>query len=253
MYNENTLLFPPSNLGLIWSAKSASVTSVLWFFSIAGLIEEATAYSSWPHKYRAEVLPNLDYYRTWLVNTDPRKLAWVRVIRDPYKRAVSIFRHLLRYSRTTKSFRENLRLDLNQDSLSFDSFLSKLEAINITACDIHLRQQHHPLERFISPTRIINADKEPLLDALLDFASPTQEACTLLNNGISKVSVNHRADRKLVDSDVSKIPFKICFTREDTSKYHNDWPEYHNFLNASTRQKIERIYSVDFSAYSDFL
>jgi len=240
------LLFPPRGLGLIWSAKSACTTSVLWYFAVAGLLKEALAYDPWPHKYREQVLPTLDYYRTWLVNTDPRKLAWVRVIRDPYKRAVSIFRHVLRYPHNNNSFRQDLGLDLSQDSLSFDSFLSKLEAGDITACDIHLRKQHHPLERSIRPTRTINADREPLLDALLDFATPTQDVRLHLNAEISRISSSHHAHRTLHDGDVSKTPFKMPFISQD-------WPEYRNFLNASTCRKIERLYRADFAAYSDFL
>ena len=204
------------------------------------------AYNSWPHKYRMEVLPTLDYYRTWLVNTDPRKLAWLRVIRDPYKRAVSIFRHVLRYSHNNNSFRQDLGLDLSQDSLSFDSFLSKLEAVDITGCDIHLRQQHHPLERSIRPTRIINADKEPLLDALLDFATPTQDVRMHLNAEISRISSFHHAHRTLYHGDVSKTSFKMPFISQD-------WPEYGDFLNVSTCRKIERLYAADFAAYSAFL
>ena len=180
------------------------------------------------------------------MNTDPRKLAWVRVIRDPYKRAVSIFRHVLRYSHNNNSFRQDLGLDLSQDSLSFDSFLSKLEDVDITAGEVHFREQRHPLERSIHPTRIINADKEPLLDALLDFATPTQDVRLDLDAEISRISSFHHARRGLNHGDVSKTPFKMPFISQD-------WPEYESFLNDSTRRKIERIYAADFSAYSEFL
>ena len=245
-YSPAPLLFPPGSIGLIWSAKSACTTSILWYFAVAGLLKEALAYDPWPHRYRMEVLPTLDYYRTWLVNTDPRKLAWLRVIRDPYKRAVSIFRQVLRYFHNNNSFRQDLGLDLSQDSLSFDSFLSKLETVDITACDIHLRQQHHPLERSIRPARTINADREPLLDALLDFATPTQDVRLDLDAEISRISSFHHARRGLNHGDVSKTPFKMPFMSQD-------WPEYESFLNDSTRRKIERIYAADFSAYSEFL
>jgi hypothetical protein len=32
-----------------------------------------------------------------------------------------------------------------------------------------------------------------------------------------------------------------------------DWAEYRDFLNASTRRKIECLYAADFAAYADFL
>jgi hypothetical protein len=240
------LLFPPRGVGLIWSAKSACTTSILWYLALAGLLKEALAYDSWPHNYRQKVLPESARYQAWLMNTDPHKLAWVRVIRDPYKRAVSIFRHVLRYSHNNNSFRQDLGLDLNQDSLSFDSFLSKLEGVDITVCNIHLGQQHHPLERSIRPARVINADREPLLDALLDFATLTQDVRSHLDAEISRISSFHHAHRTLYHGDVSKTPFKMPFISQD-------WPEYESFLNDSTRRKIERIYATDFSAYSEFL
>lgn len=241
------LLFPPKSLGLIWSAKSACTTSILWFYAVAGFLKEALAYDSWPHKYRTEVLPKTNRYQTWLLNTDPRKVAWVRVIRDPYKRAVSSFRHVLRYPDDKNChFREELGLGLSQGTLSFDSFLSSLEALDITACDNHFRQQRHPLEHSIRPARVINADREPLLDALLAFASPAQEVRQLLEDEISRVSSFHHAHRKSNNTDVSKLPFSLPFLA-------HDWPEYEEFLSPSTRRKIERIYAADFSAYSSFL
>ena len=82
------LLFPPRGVGLIWSAKSACTTSILWYLAVAGLLKEALAYDPWPHNYRQKVLPESARYQAWLMNTDPHKLAWVRVIRDPYKHAV---------------------------------------------------------------------------------------------------------------------------------------------------------------------
>jgi len=241
------LLFPPGGIGLIWSAKSACTTSILYYFAVAGLLKEALAYDPWPHKYREKVLPESARYRTWLMNADPRKLAWVRVIRDPYKRAVSSFRHVLRNANNKDSLlRQELGLDAGQEGLSFDSFLSKLEAIDITACNIHLRQQHHPLERSIRPARIINADREPLLNALLDFLTPTQDVRLDLEAEISRIASTHHAVRRLNNSDVSKYSFKIPWISQD-------WAEYRDFLNASTRRKIECLYRADFAAYADFL
>ena len=239
------LMFPPRGVGLIWSAKSACTTSILWYFAIAGLLKEALAYDPWPHNYRQKVLPDSAHYRAWLMNADPRKLAWVRVIRNPYKRAVSSFRHVLRYSHNNNSF-QDLGLDLSQDSLSFDSFLSRIESVDITNCNNHYRQQFHPLEQSIRPARVINADREPLLDALLDFATPTQDVRLDLDAEISRISSFHHAHRSLNHEDFSAYPFSI-------SNVSQDWPEYESFLNDSTRRKIERIYAADFSAYSEFL
>lgn len=237
------LLFPPRGLGLIWSAKSACTTAILWYLSVAGFLEEALAYDSWPHKYREKVLPEIARYQEWLMNTDPRKLAWVRVIRDPYRRAISSFRHALQWANL---YSQDLKLDPAQDGLSFDSFLSRLENSDIANCEIHFRQQHHPLEQAIRPAWVINADRRPLLQALLDLATPTTDARRRLEDEISRISSFHHARRRLNHGDVSKNPFSIPYTSQD-------WPEYENFLNASTRRKIERIYAADFSAYADFL
>jgi len=268
------LVHPPEGIGLIWSAKSACTTSIIWYFAVAGLLKEAMAYDPWPHKFRMNVLLPSASYRSWKV-VNPRKLAWVRVIRDPYKRAVSSFRHVIRYwkSPDLNMARKQLGFDLNLESLSFDLFLSRLKAVDVSRqrgrgrvveihgglekrflsdprdvdvnCDIHILQQVHWLESYIRPTRIINADKEPLLNALLDFRSVPQDVRLDIDTCLSK-QLHHFSVRTPNNSDVSKHSFKIAETS-------SDWPEYSDFLNASTRQKIESIYCADFEAYGDFL
>lgn len=271
---ELLLAYPPENIGLIWSAKSACTTSIIWYFAVAGLLKEAMAYNPWPHEFRTNVLEPSVSYQSWKV-VDPCKLAWVRVIRDPYKRAVSSFRHVIRHwnSPDIAMVSKELGFDLNLESLSFDLFLSRLETVDVSRqrgrgrvveihggrekrflssprdvdvhCDIHLLQQVHQLESYIRPSRIINADKEPLLNALLDFRSVPQDVRLLLDTSISNIS-DHFSVRTPNNSDVSKYFFKI-------PKVSPHWPEYSDFLNASTRQKIESIYSADFEAYADFL
>ena len=269
--DELVLVCPPQGIGLIWSAKSACTTSIIWYFAVAGLLKDMIAYANWPHKFRTEVLLPSPQYESWRAVT-PCKLAWVRVIRDPYKRAVSSFRHIIRHWRG-QTYYDSLGFDYNLESLSFDLFLSRLETLDVTRqrgrgrvveihgglekrfihdprdvnvyCDVHLLQQVHSLESYIRPTRIINADKEPLLNALLDFRSVPQDVRLDIDTCLSK-QLHHFSVRAPNNSDVSKHSFKIAETS-------SDWPEYSDFLNASTRQKIESIYCADFEAYGDFL
>ena len=80
---------------IIWSAKSACTTVLLWYLWHRNLLQAAQAYDSWPHQFRNKMLYADEAYRTWANQVDVESWTWLRVIRDPYNRAVSSYRHAL--------------------------------------------------------------------------------------------------------------------------------------------------------------
>ena len=135
---------------------------------------------------------------------------------------------------------------ISGSGLSFETFLDTLAGLNITSCNPHFRQQWHPLERSVRPARVINADRESLVDALLECATPDQEARPLLDAEIARIASYHHAQRTAHGGDLSQKPFSIPWLSAE-------WPGYESFLTPSTRRKIERLYAADFAAYSAFL
>ena len=236
------LIHPPGGIGLIWSPKSACTTALLWYLAHLGLLEDAAAFSHWPHNYRMKVLPELEIYRQWLVECDPDRLRWVRVIRDPFLRAVSGYRHALRYGFENGKIGEFLGLPVAERGFSFSELLAYLAQVDIASCDYHLARQWHSGEATVTTARVINADREPLLEALCDFADPGESMRPLLSAEASRIADLHHARRVRWAVDCSDVVFQ-------SSSTGGEWPDYDAFLNPATRSRIELIYREDFARF----
>src|SRR5262245_22586874 len=148
------LLFGPGQHGVIWSAKSACTTVLLWYLWQCDLLQAALFYNRWPHRFRNSVLLRSATYRTWASEVDVKSWSWLRVIRDPSKRAVSSYRHALKFGYANEAISESLRRPVDhRDGFSFELFLDHLAGINIATCNIHHRLQVHPIEERIAVTR----------------------------------------------------------------------------------------------------
>ena len=250
--NPKPLIYPLEGFGLIWSAKSGSKALMFWFFCRVGLLDAARCYPEPDdpkvHQFRTQMIAS-DLYRQWLATCDPKTLKWLRVIRNPYNRAVSSFKQvLLGYEHLA----EGLRLSIAEQGLSFAEFLDYLLVSDIANSDAHLRQQWHPIEDHVSLYRVINLDKVSLLPALDQFESQLgltpvkSEAREDLLAEWKRDSSRYQKSLKGSNEDCSVVRFR----RRRPSEH---FPSYEAFLNPATRRKIERIYAKDFAAYADFL
>lgn len=79
-------------LVLLWSPKSGCTTLVKWFFDQIGLLEQALQYNPWVHHFEFEVYKRSpDYYADVLREMLASKRHTVKLVRNPYARAVSAF------------------------------------------------------------------------------------------------------------------------------------------------------------------
>jgi hypothetical protein len=251
------LINPPEDFGMIWSAKSGSMATMVWFLCRLGMFESLRDYSEpanpRPHSFRRFVLTKSPEYQHWVAACDPTALKWLRIIRSPYNRAVSSYRHALSRGYEDRKIEKRLGLSVEERGLSFDEFLDYLLAIDVANCNIHHRQQWHPLEEYVAVQKIMNIDKEPWLPALMQFET---------ENGLSPLSAETLAGMLDICQVIARrhhshrleTPNQDCvsvrFTRAEAN---GPWPAYEAFLNADTRLKIERIYAKDFATYADFL
>lgn len=93
------LLSPDFPIAVCWSAKAGCTTILKWFLAHNGLLEEAVSHSRWVHDYREQCLCVGRAYRDRcrrLFSHDRADKYIVKVIRDPARRAVSGYLHLLR-------------------------------------------------------------------------------------------------------------------------------------------------------------
>ena len=242
--NSKPLIYPPGEIGLIWSAKSACTTSLLWYLAIAGLLEEAIKFNPWPHRFREDVLSKHPVYKGWIDECDPHALRWIRVIRDPYNRAVSSYRQALRSNSGNAKMENFLGHKLQRLGFSFVEVLEYLSSIDIGKCDGHHREQWSPLERLVTPSRIVNADREPLLDTLLAIAAPSKKAIrSRLSEEVERIASGHHARRSNEYGDSASVVFHKSATE-------GLWPDYDAFVDAKTRPMIRQIYTKDCEAYA---
>jgi len=240
------LILPQARVAVIFSAKSACTSVVIWFLKQLGHLEAARDYHRWPHQYRIEV-----YYRSQLYanafRQDLTKLRVIRVVRDPYSRAISSFRHALIYGFADQDIARALgRRDIKENGYSFSEFLDFLEQIDLTNCNVHFRIQRHPVEDKLRVRHLINVSTEDLFTRLnqleahmslphTDFASIPWFA----------LSNDHRVARGSID-DLTNVDTRR-FTAEAARK--GPWAPYEAFLTPAARERIARLYAVDFESY----
>ena len=237
--------------GVLWSGKVGSMAVTYWFLARLGLLDAARQYGRNPHNYRIDVLLKDPTYEAGVATCDPAALSWLRVIRSPYKRAVSSYRHVVRHGFDDAEIEKHLGISIPESGLSFREFLEYLLAIDIVTCNVHYRRQWHPLEARVALRRVVNIDEENLLAALDAFENDLglpplapQTRATLLGE-LKTESIRHH---KPLDTNDG-----VAETRFRRSESDGNWPGYEMFLTKEARRKIEHIYAKDFSAYADFL
>jgi hypothetical protein len=241
------LILPRKRMIVVFSPKSACTSTVIWFFHQLGHAKAARDYASWPHRYRTEVYYKSRLYRK-AFERDMSTFSLVRIIRDPFERAVSSFRHVQKGGLADRAMAKILgRRDMAIAGLSFSEFLDFLEGCNLKTCDPHFRIQRHPIEDRLPTRHLINASTENLFSRLkqveVDFDLPLTDFEQLdwlrrLNPGHSHVEAT------LVPAE---DVYTHRFTRDDARS--GSWPGYAAFLTPVARERLARLYVTDIQAY----
>jgi len=241
------LIHPGKRMIVVFSPKSACTSAVIWFFHQLGHGKAARDYASWPHRYRTEIYYKSRLYRNAFAR-DLSKFQLVRIIRDPFERAVSSFRHVQKGGLADKAMGKILgRRDMATAGLSFSEFLDFLERCNLNTCDPHFRVQRHPIEDRLPTSHLINASTENLFSRLneveADFDLPITDFEKL--EWLRKLNPGHsHVEATLVPvEDV----YTHRFTREDARS--GSWPGYAAFLTPVARERLARLYVTDIKAY----
>jgi hypothetical protein len=229
---------------VIFSAKSACTSVLIWFLHQIGHGDAAQDYSRWPHHYRMGVYYKSRLYRMALKKR-PSRYSVVRVVRDPFERAVSSFRHMLASGAGTdlaaKALRRN---DIETAGLSFSEYLDFLETCDLRTCDQHYALQRHPVEDLVSIDHLINISTENLFarlnDVEADLGLPITDFAQL---GWLKHLDQARSPNK--PGSISDA-YRRRFNREMA---RNEWPKSGAFLVPEARERIARLYATDIQSY----
>lgn len=240
------LIFPRKRMIVVFSPKSACSTVVIWFLHQLGHAKAARDYSSWPHRYRTEV-----YYKSRLYlrayERNLSKFSLVRIVRDPFERAVSSFRQVQKGGLADKEMAGVLgRNDMSTTGLSFSEFLDFLERCDLRTCDPHFRIQRHPIEDRLPTRHLINASTENLLTRLnqveVDFDLPVTDFGKL--EWLQTISRKHS---HVATPSITPDAYSHRFNREAARS--RSWPPYGAFLTPAARERLARLYATDIEAY----
>jgi len=240
------LIHTPERMIVVFSPKSACTSVLIWFYHQIGHYKAARDYGSWPHNYRSEVYYRSRFYRR-AFQRDLSKFSLVRVVRDPFERAVSSFRHAQKGGFADKAIGKAIgRRDMATAGLSFSEFIDFLEKSDLKTCDPHFRIQRHPIEDHLPTAHLINASTEDLFGRL----NQVEITCGLPLTDFTKLEWLRKLNPSHTHTEAKVVPadaYTHRFTREDAAS--GAWPPYAAFLNAGARERLARLYAVDVKAY----
>ncbi len=245
------LLNVNKNLAVLWSPKSACTTVYVWFSHISGFSRDVREYASWPHRHRMEQFSKSDIYAESAAN-GMAGATLLRIIRDPYSRAVSIYRHALK----TQFADKDMELYSNgmisaEKGYSFQTFLDMAATLDMRQVDIHFRPQFHLYETQRKPDRVINISKQDLFTELNAFEAEVGITATNFADldWLHVLESKRKAKQEPMKGDTLDT---TAFSRHQVNKL-GLFPNYGQLLTPEARQKIELIYKSDFDAYRDYL
>jgi hypothetical protein len=251
MQNPRPLLNADKYLTVIWAPKSACTSVYVWFSFVSGFLDEVKASNRLPHRHRIEV-----YYRSELyarsLNLDPFAGKVIKIIRDPYERAASVFRHALK-TRTIDepAMAVSSKHPASEVGISFQFFLDILASREPATLNVHLRPQFHPLEQHKTADYVINISKRDLFEGL----NKVSEDLGLPRFGEEELKWLHDLEGERKESQVvmaGESLDEMPITRE-MARQPDRFPSYRQLLTPAAREKIRQIFAIDFAKYGEYL
>jgi hypothetical protein len=230
------------HLALFWSAKAGCTFATKWFFYQSGLLEAAYLYHRWIHRYRLEVFYESQDYELHLDKILDPETQVIKVVRNPYSRAVSSYIHAVRYSYEYKRISKFLNREVNKnEGFSFVEFLNYLESIDLSDCNRHHQQQLHIAEKegIIKPRYIIHLEnsQEAIQELEIQLDLRRSEFHKLLHS-------KHHSLRE--DDTFFCGDFQFCSSPGSQNK---SFPKTRVFYNKNLQDKVFQLYRLDFDAY----
>jgi hypothetical protein len=240
------LINPKAKLLVIYSQKSACTNVAIWYLRQIGHARAARDFHYWPHRYLSRVLNYSEFYRK-AYELDFSRFTVVRVVRDPFERAASSFRHALKHGHVDEEIAKRIGYhDVAGQGLSFSTFLDFLETLDLTSCDPHIAVQRHPIEDKLPVHHLINVSREDLFARLneVEAAVSLPRSNHADDPWIKQLAFHHRPDKTLEDNgDLYTTPL----TREQAQR--GPWPHDEALLSPAARGRIARLYAADIKAY----
>lgn len=234
------------NLALFFSAKGGCTFAVKWFFFQTNHLDQALAYHPWIHEYRQKVFCRLSEYKNHVHEILNKKTRIIKVVRNPYARAVSSYIHAARCGYENEKISRFLNRPINNDTgFSFREFIGYLGSIDLHSadtrgCDPHHRVQIHRSEEkgLVKPDYIVKIENS--FDA---FKRIEAELGLQESNLESLNRSGHHTSRNKENTFSGDISYSVNSTKGLS------FPSYINFYDDSLRKEVMKLYQIDFKTY----
>jgi hypothetical protein len=257
-FGRRILHGPDFPLVLLFTPKAGCTSLTKWFLFQVGKLEEATAYHRWIHRYRMNVLCRQDGYRQEAMRLlRGHEKPVVKLVRNPYSRAVSSFLSTLNNAHGTapKNWAHELIVAARTQAgkpgnggtaLSFRDFVAFLAANGTARGQIngHVARQHAAdeeqlggriikLEQFATDIRNLESEYG-LVQSPLDLITRSQHHRSASENG---------ATAPVWSSDLE-------ITTEQVRQYRKTGiPSYDTLYDDESRRLVRQCFAADFEAY----
>lgn len=221
-----------------WSPKSGCTSLIKWYFFQIGLLQKALDYNPWIHFYRMEVYEKQENYKIeiaeQLLNN---KKDIYKLVRNPYKRAVSSFISTL----TNENIMNEVAPGINT-GLSFKQFLYKVKDIGISKdlINAHIAQQYIEEEELFIRNYIKLEHFNTAIRAI-------ESKYNLLQSPIENIiQSSHNMSQRMKNID-KKTFAEVKMSLE--SVYNEPLPQYENFYDHETKDLVRNLFKKDFKKY----
>lgn len=228
---------------LFWSHRSGCTSPANWFFFQIGLYEEAMNYAPFIHYYEFDIYKNrTNYYKDLELELLKLKKETIKLVRNPYKRAVSSFLTLYDNPYATKQWESIRKYFYNhkniQKGISFKQFLYYVKNIGPKSSELdqHFSQQYiEGEEKFIKKYIKLENFNKTIPNLEQEYGLLPSDISLLTN------SSHHRSHQMIhkgnyADNDITNPQFPSL-------------PTYRSFYDEEALKLVSEIYNDDFEAY----
>jgi hypothetical protein len=240
------LLSQQLGLALFLSPKAGFTFGTQWFLDHAVLLQEARERNPWVHDYRQHVFCHQPEYleAAHILARQPDRFLKVKLVRNPFQRAVSSYVHANRFGHADAAIGEALGRDLatSKDRFSFVEFVDYLKKAGVTNCDVHHRQQAHPAET----QGYVHMDEVVWLEHAASGLQTVERRLGLPHLDLERYrKSDHHSIRYDSPGYVGEERFRFSHPKEGMLKA----PSAESFYNDALRRAVAELYSEDFRRY----
>lgn len=249
--------FPLYNRGfpiiLFWSQKSGCTILAKWFFFQLGLLDQALQYNPWVHYYREQVYEKQKDHQKNLIQDLIQGKKTIKLVRNPYHRAVSSFLGLARMSFLGKARRrkewEKIKKTLYnikkyddrefQESINFKQYLYYLKntGTKVVLINAHRGQQYICNEETYVSNYIY-------LENFVNSIHNIEKKYELLESPETVFESQHHCSHLMKNTEnyTEALISKKLLTRKS-------FPSYDSFYDQETTELVNELFKEDFKMY----